>query len=191
MNEWKNKPLNLAIFIAVLLLFLGCSPKVLSIFFDGVPGVVKVEKITNKDLLSSTDTVRSINPTAKIVNAQPCIHRPYEDKICGQCHSEDKRILLPQPELCYQCHQDFSKKYQVLHGPAASGYCTKCHNQHQSNSEYLLIRTGQDLCLYCHNTGQIFKNKNHKDIGKSYCTQCHNPHGGENNNFLRENFSRK
>ena len=71
-----------------------------------------------------------------------------------------------------------------MHGPAAGGYCTECHNPHMSKSKKLLIRNGQDLCLECHAPKSDLSAESHKDIEDSECILCHNPHGGKDRKIL-------
>ncbi|MFZ4399136.1 MAG: cytochrome c3 family protein [Bacteroidales bacterium] len=114
-------------------------------------------------------------------------HLPYQDKTCESCHDQNKMGKLNQemPELCYQCHDNFSYKYKVLHGPVGGGQCTACHSPHSSVNSNLLLRKGQELCLYCHISKQIMETETHRDIGETDCTDCHNPHGGEDRYVLR------
>jgi predicted CXXCH cytochrome family protein len=94
------------------------------------------------------------------------------------------KLLLPVPTLCYECHDDFSSTFKVLHGPVASGNCNTCHNPHMAEGDKLTIRKGQQLCLYCHEIEGISTVKAHAEMGDTRCTQCHNPHGGDSAPFL-------
>jgi predicted CXXCH cytochrome family protein len=95
------------------------------------------------------------------------------------------KLIKNLPELCYQCHEDFSTRFKVLHGPVAGGQCSVCHSPHMSLNADLLVRTGQSQCLHCHESGEIFKTAVHQDNKETNCTECHNPHGGEDRNILR------
>jgi len=177
---WRTL-INYLFFIIVGLL-LACSPKsnykTLTFFFDGVPNPYL-------DTLAIADSL----PEADSLNGQPvlilkpefAIHSPYLKKDCGRCHDRNimGKLLQSSPGLCYQCHNNFTEQYNVLHGPVSSGFCTECHNPHMSKNEKLLLRTGQQLCLYCHSPEDVFNNEAHLDIGETNCTECHNPHGGE------------
>ncbi|TAL74940.1 MAG: hypothetical protein EPN88_03595 [Bacteroidetes bacterium] len=158
----------------------------MTFFFDGVPSrdIVKTDS-SNK---SKNDTAYSeiSGPVAIIENPEFTVHSPYREKECFSCHDENSKseLLMPQPDLCYICHDDFANKYKYVHGPVSGGYCTQCHNAHMSKEKKLLIRVGQKLCLYCHDSGSVFKTETHKDIADSDCTLCHNPHGGEDRFIL-------
>jgi predicted CXXCH cytochrome family protein len=178
--------------IGILLIFLsGCSStnnyKTLSFFFDGVP---KPDIELTSQKLDSISRVDSTALDQNVISAQkPLIiyHSPYQEKECASCHDKGTmgKFVSLQPELCYQCHDDFKNTYKVLHGPVAGGQCTACHNPHQSENENLLTRKGQFLCLYCHDSDQVLASEEHKDIQDANCTDCHNPHGGENKQILR------
>jgi predicted CXXCH cytochrome family protein len=177
----------LILVIAPILFIVGsCSPRVsnnfLAFFFDGVTG-----RDTIKTSLVSGDSSKISNPGAfrsdpLAENSSFSVHYPYKEKDCSSCHDPNNKIelILKQPDLCYSCHDDFSKTYKYVHGPVVSGYCTACHNPHMAKEKKLLIRSGQQLCLFCHESKAVLKNSEHKDIADTECTLCHNPHGGEN-----------
>jgi predicted CXXCH cytochrome family protein len=177
--------------VILMALLIGCSSihsyKTLSFFFDGVPkpeNKITTHKLDSISRTDSTSLAQNLIPTQKpLMNYHP----PYQEKECASCHDKSAmgKFTSPQPELCYQCHDDFKNAYKVLHGPVAGGQCTACHNPHQSEKENLLSRTGQSLCLYCHDSDQIMASETHKGIQDANCTDCHNPHGGENKNNLR------
>ena len=162
-----------------------CSPKsryrVLTVFFDGVPDP-DIAKMVKSDS-SKADTTRALKGLQKVQPKQPeyYFHPPYKEKSCDACHDTrgSSRLLHPQPQLCYECHDDLTEKYTVLHGPVASGYCTACHNPHMAKREKLLKRNKEQLCIFCHDSEQVFKNEAHEDVEKTECMDCHNPHGGD------------
>ena len=179
------------IFIGLVFIYLsGCSPthhyKTLSFFFDGVPDPSKTALNQGVDTLSKKDS-SSIAQNSKVKISEESIHPPYQNQECGSCHNSTQMGKLNRilPDMCYQCHEDFSKKYKVLHAPLYGGYCTACHDPHSSSHEKLLTRKGQQLCLYCHNITQVMKAEVHQDIKDANCTDCHNPHGGEDRYVLR------
>ena len=183
MNPVKNK---YSFFLLTISLFMieACSPKtgnkILSFFFDGVPVSNEIQITTSVDSLSMADSLKT-NELPLIAETPFQYHEPYLDKICDVCHNKSSlgELTMAQPELCYQCHDNFSENFKFVHGPVASGYCTACHNPHMSKSEYMLTQTGQALCLHCHDAGWVFQNKVHEGIDDYACTECHNPHGGE------------
>jgi predicted CXXCH cytochrome family protein len=192
----KNKPKNnVAYYISIVMitLFFGCSMeqshKTLLFFFDGVEKVQFFNDYLSKDSLTKISTSKR---EALLKKNRPdlCVHKPYKEKKCEECHTPDKRLLMPMPGLCFKCHTNFNETYSTVHGPVASGNCTNCHNQHSSKYPKLLIRQGQQLCLYCHNSPQIFSDKVHKEIEDAECTLCHNPHGGNNRYMMKANISK-
>lgn len=182
----KNKHIVYVLFIVVVSLFWTCSPKfshdVKSFLFDGVPDPYKVEISVINDSIALDSTLTKGVFTKPIVRNEFNLHVPYKKKECESCHDRDNmsKSKLPSPELCYQCHDDFNKAYQVLHGPVASGSCTQCHNPHKSKLENLLLEKGQGLCFDCHDNKKILGYKIHEKIESTNCTTCHNPHGGTN-----------
>jgi predicted CXXCH cytochrome family protein len=187
----ENVP-TILIFICVVALasisLVGCAPekqyKVLSFFFDGVP-VHDTTIVVQNNTAASEDGDMVVNHN--ISKPEYFTHKPYEEEKCNSCHESDfsNRLIKKTPELCYNCHDDFSSQFKSLHGPVNGGYCTECHNQHMSKYEKLLDRTGQDLCLSCHQKEQILKSNKHEKIGSRNCTECHNPHGGDNSGMLK------
>lgn len=168
------------------LLLVRCSPekqfRILSYFFDGVPDP---NQKTENTISTSTDTL-AIALANKNAEPEFLVHAPYAENKCESCHEKgfSNSLILPIPELCFSCHEDFNDEYKTLHGPVATGYCTACHNPHMSKSENLLERTNQELCLHCHQSEQIFKGKMHLKIENKNCTDCHGAHGGENKAML-------
>ena len=167
----------------------ACSPmaryKVLSIFFDGVPNPSQVSLV---DTTAVADR-RALEERLRRLRMGPqyVFHPPYQDRDCSSCHDiqAGNRLLSPQPDLCYGCHDDFRDSYEFLHGPVAGGYCTACHNPHMAKNPKLLFAKGQDLCLFCHEKRDVFANPVHLDIGETDCTECHNPHGGDDRLLLQ------
>ncbi len=185
----ENKPRR-TIFVFIIFLILSCSPttryKWASFFFDGVPN-------PDKKLAAKSDTISVAHDSSKISRRlkreqpQIILHPPYQEKSCDACHDIERshRLLDRQPDLCYQCHEDFSDTYTALHGPVAAGYCTQCHNPHMSRTERLLKRKGQNLCTYCHTKAIVLKNDVHDGIEDTDCQECHNPHGGDDVYMLK------
>lgn len=171
--------------ILVLASMVGCTPKtsynVLSFFFDGVPDLNQTSMTITTDSLSMADSM-AISENQFPVSTPYIFHQPYEQKECDICHNNAfmGQLNEAQPDLCYNCHENFSDVYQYVHGPVVAGYCSKCHNPHLSKLESLLLLEGQSLCLQCHEAEWVFKNESHEGIEDYNCTECHNPHGGDN-----------
>lgn len=180
--------------LVIFFIFWACTPKfsynVKTFLFDGVPDpyMVKVTLIKDSTVMGVGSKVEKLK-TKPVNEYRINLHEPYKKKECSKCHDRDfmntTRVTLP--ELCYECHENFSKRYKVLHGPVASGDCTECHNPHQSKFNNLLMWSGQDICLHCHEMERIFMDKNHKEINDTSCTECHSPHGGDNISLLLTN----
>lgn len=161
--------------------------KTLSFLFDGVPNPSKTADNQDNDSLLNHDTTLFAQNTTQKASVQTSVHPPYQDKQCNSCHDQSTmgKLIKSPPDLCYQCHEDFSDKYKVIHGPVGGGQCTQCHNPHMSANKELLIRTNQSLCLHCHDSKQVLETEAHLAIKDADCTTCHNPHGGDDRNFLR------
>lgn len=161
--------------------------RTLTFFFDGVPPLDEKSAGAAKDSISHAK-----GPGEKVIPTQPekpkiHYHEPFLAKKCGICHDQNTmgKFIKPQPMLCFQCHDDFSKKYKVLHGPIGGGNCTACHDPHSAPNEKLLQRVNQQLCYYCHSAVLVKQNVAHKSIADASCTTCHNPHGGKDRNMLK------
>ncbi|TAL68781.1 MAG: hypothetical protein EPN82_08895 [Bacteroidetes bacterium] len=157
--------------------------KTLSYFFDGVPdpNAKPVQTDTNNLAMKEMDLKQYVK------SEKTYTHPPYGDKACENCHDANaaNHLNSNQPGLCYQCHDDFGKNFKYVHGPAASGYCTQCHEPHQGKYQKLLIRNGQNLCYYCHDKKDVMKNEVHSEIEDTKCWECHNPHGSNERFFLK------
>jgi predicted CXXCH cytochrome family protein len=173
-------------FFSLILLFSACSYKTLSIFFDGVPNPQDPLIIASDYNSNPYESARIDEVHALKAGPEMNYHMPYLDKACTACHDENKfgKFVLPEPDLCYQCHDDFSTTYAVLHVPVEMGECTSCHSPHMSENRKLLVKTGQQLCLSCHDKGDVMKMESHEGIGDSDCIECHNPHGSSESNLL-------
>jgi predicted CXXCH cytochrome family protein len=186
MNRFRSD-IYLALFATILIFSIGCSHKTASFFFDGVP-YRDYSSLVKKDTLKAVDTGNQ--PLLAQAGDGPVIfqHAPYVSKKCLKCHdpSTSSRLLKePQPDLCYECHDDYHAKFKFLHDPVVKGNCTKCHEPHAGNDKNLLIRQGQQMCLSCHDAASVFKGKTHGTIGSADCLTCHNPHGGTDKALLK------
>jgi len=96
------------------------------------------------------------------------------------------RLAQEGSELCKMCHTiKADEKY--MHGPAAVGDCTSCHDPHASDNKALLVKKGNDLCFTCHGAVQDeTKKKVVHDALQEGCTSCHNPHGSSFKKLLAE-----
>ncbi|MBL4939033.1 MAG: hypothetical protein JKY16_01895 [Lutibacter sp.] len=195
MKRKTTNYLNFFFFTIVIFLFWTCSPKlsydVTSFLFDGVPNPYKVELTVMNDSLAKLKELRKDSTFRPIVvKNEYNLHPPYQKRNCSTCHSRKSmgKTILPIPELCNRCHDDFNEKNTNVHGPITTGNCTACHNPHQSKLKNLLKLDGKELCFNCHSATLVEDSKVHKGIDKINCIECHNPHGSSQK-FNLENKS--
>ena len=183
----KKTSIDFLLSAALLSILIGCTPKVRSFFFDGVPLTVDSVQLVDHDTEKHPDTVRSAEIAALAGKPGIYYHPPYQNKKCKVCHdpSSAGKLLQEQKELCNNCYDDFSTEYRFVHGPVGGGQCTSCHSPHQSENVKLLLRTGQELCLFCHDTKNVSMNASHNNTGDADCQECHNPHGSDKEYFLK------
>src|SRR3569833_2949943 len=135
MQSRRSNNVTYYVSIVLITLFFGCSieqtHKTLTFFFDGVDRKVFFNSYLSNDSLRK-ESVNKREALLKKNRPDLCVHKPYKEKRCEECHTPDKRLLMPMPDLCYKCHKSFGETYAVVHGPVASGNCTNCHNQHSS-----------------------------------------------------------
>lgn len=188
----NNKFLNIdnvlsLIIVLISFLLISCTAeekhKTLTFFFDGVPD--PNAKLAQSDSLKQKNNENDLKQYLK--SDEMHIHPPYGDKACENCHDvkSANKLNTQEPILCFQCHDDFGKNIKYIHGPAASGYCTQCHEPHQGKYNKLLIRTGQNVCYYCHEKKDVLKNEVHSGIEETKCWDCHDPHGSNEKFFLK------
>ncbi len=179
------------VFLIFTVFIIACSTqkhyKTLAFFFDGVPNPDEIEKqgfATDSIQQSSMDSTAIL---AEVKKPTLTFHQPFRNKECAACHNQGQMGSLkePQPNLCYQCHTNFSTLYSFEHGPAAGGFCTECHQPHKAKDKNLLRETGQELCLRCHRPDEVYKSDFHDRSDKADCTTCHNPHGSKNHSLLQ------
>ena len=188
----KIKLVNKVIIVFLVVIFcLSCNTekhyKTLSIFFDDVP-VPQAADSTMKIKTARMQQEAAHRRTEETSNDYPAAsaHHDYLKKQCKKCHevAYSNRTNQSQPGLCFQCHTNFSKKFQYQHGPVAAGFCTTCHFPHRSEYKHLLVMPLRELCQHCHVPGDVNKNEAHKDISQTLCTSCHDPHGGATTHLL-------
>ena len=198
MKKNKNKYLyslinkiKYILFISVLLILVSCSQQkryeYLSYIFDGVPQPDSTVIISDTNNLATKTTSTTNSEPVKVKADTVYNHPPAEDNGCNNCHEIDKSYALieKQPTLCFNCHDDFSKKFKELHGPVMVGNCTACHDPHKSEYKPLIKLPGQELCYYCHQKEAVLKNDIHSGIGDTKCWDCHSPHGGSERTFMK------
>ena len=120
------------------------------------------------------------------------LHYPFEEKECMSCHNENSpgEMVLPEPDLCYMCHDDFANQYEVVHGAVVLGMCTSCHQarEHRKkgyrsswrvsgsvpcSSRYSCLPEHRCSCKEGKNGHQSRYNYLLKMTDQTLCTQCH------------------
>ena len=179
----------------------------MTFFFTGVPPIDGVKK----DKTDKKDKVKKARSRKRI--PQIFIHGPKAAGECFHCHDTTStqsfrqtkkggvprlgdikpgRLVAPLKELCIQCHTSKSPALRYaenlwVHGPIAEGFCTSCHDYHQTKFNYMLVRESSiDLCTQCHAEGFIVETEEH--TRGEECISCHNPHLGANRLLLRKDF---
>jgi predicted CXXCH cytochrome family protein len=176
--------------VAVISITIACSPKIsnnlLTFFFDGVPPADSAKAESSAEMQENETNSEVFRSVPVEVRSVYSAHYPYTENECFSCHDEKSKsdLVMPEPDLCYTCHSDYSTEYKYVHGPVAGGYCTVCHNPHMSKNLKLLVRPGGSLCLDCHQSQSVFKNEVHSQIADNECITCHNPHGGSDRFIL-------
>ena len=191
------------VIIGFLLTFvLSCDPvqrhKILTYFFDGVPPLAAEGAGVEKEPVK----VDYRSPGAGRVPEQPktvwFMHEPARNCNQNPCHKRREKgrwalleLVKPVPELCYQCHTDYSASGCSVHGPVAVGQCLFCHNQHKSKNEHLLKEAVPGLCYQCHNREMVESIPNHSAELSSKCTNCHDAHTSLAKGLLKTNWKEK
>ncbi len=179
----------------MLLVFLGifvvsCDEvkhhDVLTFFFEGVPPLGQGQP---REGVVDSDS-QKLSQTRP--EQQWFVHEPRKD--CTLCHDKSKQrlfssqtyLIKPVPELCYQCHADYTTSASYVHGPVAVGRCLFCHEHHKSRTEHLLKEPEPQLCYRCHNIDNVRLIPAHLVKQQFACTDCHNPHTSSVKYLLNE-----
>jgi predicted CXXCH cytochrome family protein len=88
----------------------------------------------------------------------------------------------PVARLCFKCHKDDKTTEREVHGPIALGECTACHDPHQGERKFRLVRQGPQLCYKCHVEKEAaFSPKRFGHVPTRLdCSNCHDPHTSPN-----------
>jgi predicted CXXCH cytochrome family protein len=181
----------LVIIVLFLMLVTSCDPverhKTLVFFFDGVPPLGSETTDAEDDILTAvSEDEQALRRPKEVV----FIHEPFQQ--CSRCHGEleqgfsrQTELAAPVPNLCYECHDDYTESAAVVHGPVALGECVFCHDPHQSKNEHLVKRPEPELCYLCHNVDIIESIEEHQTEALLECTNCHDAHSSENQGLLK------
>ncbi len=113
---------------------------------------------------------------------------------CISCHSihnskQEALLKAPQPQLCFQCHNDTKPQFNMaFHHPVNEGVvkCTDCHDVHgtfQPNN--LRVAADQSMiCTKCHTDVRGPFVYEHAPVKAEGCLACHSPHGSQNARML-------
>jgi predicted CXXCH cytochrome family protein len=188
----------------LLFAFLSCSlltscgdpilrHKVLSTIFDGVPELPPAGEMCDQ-YYQERVTAEAAGHEMKSAGERSTqdigsSHKPYKEKKCRDCHSNDKNInaglIAPKRELCGVCHKDFIKGSNV-HGPVAVGDCLACHLPHNSQYPSLLKEDPDRVCAICHQESRLAAAMHNRFLVKTIsCDECHDPHAGDARYFLK------
>ena len=179
----------------MLLVFLGifivsCDEveryNVMTFFFEGVPPLGQ-DQLTEEFGDYDSRELSQTRPKQIWFTHQPA-------KDCTTCHDFSKRrvfssqtyLIKPVPELCYECHADYTTSASYVHGPVAVGRCLFCHNPHKSRIEHLLTEPEPQLCYQCHNIDAVKLIPAHLVKQQFACTDCHNAHTSSVKYLLNE-----
>lgn len=182
-----NDILFLCFFFAIFLA--GCSrearDKLLRTFIDGVPAP-KEEKLPSAIEEKEEGKKETKAEIAKPQIPAPFFHLPFLENQCGSCHESkfSQRLISQGKELCFTCHEDFTKDKKVVHYPVSEGACIECHDPHQSPNKFILKDAVPENCFTCHDEKEIRSNPMHEE--QNICTECHNVHASNEEKLLKE-----
>ncbi len=165
----------------------GCNreagDKLLRTFIDGVPSA-KEEKP------AAAEEKENKKPGAKIEAALPkaptqFVHPPFSENQCDSCHDSkfSQKLVAKGKELCFICHDDFTKGKAAVHYPVGEGACTECHDPHQSPNKFILKKPVPEICFACHDVQEIKAVSVHED--QSACADCHDAHASNEEKLLK------
>lgn len=183
-NEESRYCFNVFFYIALA----GCSAqtkeKFLRTFFDGVPPVKETVLFPASDSKVRAAKEIEVKPA---ITKEPAVffHPPFLEKQCDSCHDTkfSQKLTLVGKDLCFTCHDDFTKNKKIVHVPVSEGACTDCHDPHQSPNRFFLKKSLPQICFSCHDEKDIKANPAHE--GKNICTECHNPHTSNEEKLLK------
>lgn len=149
----------------------------LCLFFDGVPGGPETSATNQQQAVAAATTNAAAAQVAQPKAVTRFLHAPYADNKCGSCHvmSFSQRIAKKTIDLCFACHTNFLATAKVKHAPVEQGECLACHNPHQADNKFLLVRKGKALCNECHDDVTLGKFK-HAPAAEGACLDCHRAH---------------
>ncbi|MHC4556659.1 MAG: cytochrome c3 family protein [Planctomycetota bacterium] len=175
----KPTSIGLLLLVYIVVFVVSCDEverhNVMTFFFDGVPSLKREGFEETAD--ANSQEIAQMRPKPAWY-----VHEPRKD--CTVCHGKRRQrgfssrtyLTAPVPELCYDCHTDYTASGLFVHGPVAVGQCLFCHNPHKSRIEHLLKEPEPKLCYLCHDMNTIELIPAHLPKQLSSCTDCHNAH---------------
>lgn len=162
--------------------------EIVKFFFDGVP------PLEQESLEEELANFNSQDLTQKSPETVWYVHEPR--RACMICHGKRRQsgfssqtyLTSPVPELCYDCHEDYTGSASFVHGPVAVGQCLFCHNPHKSKIKYLLNEPVPKLCYLCHDINAIELIPAHLTQQWSECMNCHSAHESSVKALLKEDY---
>lgn len=144
------------------------------------------KKNTVTPIVSKEEKTEKIKTAASQPN-QPTLfsHPPFLENQCESCHDSkfSQKLTLPAKELCFSCHDDFTKNKKIIHYPVSEGLCIECHDPHQSQNKFILKKAIPQVCFSCHEEEGLKANPAHE--GQSLCMDCHNPHASNEEKLMK------
>lgn len=170
----------------------GCSQvtrdKLLRVFIDGAPESKKEKSST----VGQPEPERKVNEreteASQLQKPGLFYHEPFLGQMCDSCHDSkfSQKLILQGKELCFACHDDFTKDKKVVHYPVDEGLCVECHSPHQSENKKLLKKPVPAICYTCHDDFAKGKKVVHYPVEEGLCLECHEPHSSENASVLKK-----
>lgn len=167
---------------------IGCNmrarDKLLRTFIDGVPAP-KEEKPAIAGSGAEKEKKEAKGEPELPKAPAPFVHPPFLENQCDSCHDSksSQRLVSKGKELCFTCHDDFTKDKKVVHYPVSEGDCVGCHDPHQSPNKFMLKKVIPELCFTCHDEKDIKAVSAHE--GQSVCAECHNVHASNEEKLLK------
>jgi DmsE family decaheme c-type cytochrome len=108
---------------------------------------------------------------------------------CHAVHVKQDPVLdnLAQQDVCFSCHpRTRAETFRSSSHPLRFGEmtCTDCHNPHDGNNDFQLIRSSvNDTCYTCHAEKRGPYLWEHAPVTED-CSLCHNSHGSNHADLL-------
>jgi DmsE family decaheme c-type cytochrome len=110
---------------------------------------------------------------------------------CHEVHAARDPVMdkLAQQDKCFSCHpRTRAETFMASSHPLRFGEmtCTDCHDPHNGNNDFLLIRsTVNDTCYTCHAEKRGPFLWEHAPVSED-CSLCHNAHGSNHAALLTQ-----